>query len=84
MLNAREWYRERQPDAARHFTEELHHCIDRIRSTPETFPLVDPPLRRALLRRFPYAVFYRVTDHEIVIVSCFHVRRNPEAWRRRR
>jgi len=83
-LDAWAWYAERQLETARRFTLELNRCIDRIQATPEMCPLVDPPLRRALLRHFPYAVFYRVSDDEIVIVSCFHVRRNPKVWRQRR
>jgi len=82
-LEAWAWYAERRTETARQFTLELNRCIDRIGATPESFPLIEPPLRRGLLRRFPYAIFYRVTADEIVVVSCFHVRRNPRAWRGR-
>ena len=40
-------------------------------------------LRRLLLRRFPYAVYYRLTEAEIVIRGCLHSHRNPGAWRER-
>ena len=45
---------------------------------PLQHPLVDPPIRRAVLRRFPYSILFTVDDDEIVVLSCFHVRRDPQ------
>jgi plasmid stabilization system protein ParE len=84
VLGAWDWYRERRPETGRAFVDEFNRCIDRIAATPETFPKMEGEIRRALLRRFPYAIFYRATGEEIVVLACFHVRRNPAAWRRRR
>ena len=39
--------------------------------------------RRFLLKRFPYAVFYRVYPRVIVVVACMHGRRNPLRWKER-
>ena len=41
-------------------------------------------MRRALLQRFPYAVFYEVGAVDIVVYAVFHCARNPRAWKRRR
>jgi hypothetical protein len=41
-------------------------------------------MRRSLLRRFPYAVFFEASRIEIVVYAVFHCARNPRAWRRRR
>jgi toxin ParE1/3/4 len=41
-------------------------------------------IRRALLRRFPYGIFYLVEPEQIVILACFHARRHPKQWQRRR
>jgi plasmid stabilization system protein ParE len=37
-----------------------------------------------LLRRFPYGVFYRVIEGQVVVVACFHAKRHPRIWRGRR
>jgi len=37
-------------------------------------------IRRAELRRFPYGIFYTVTDEEIVVIAFFHGRRDPAQW----
>jgi toxin ParE1/3/4 len=40
--------------------------------------------RKYLLRRFPYAVIYRVTDEAIEVVAVAHGRRRPGYWKTRR
>jgi plasmid stabilization system protein ParE len=39
--------------------------------------------RRALLKRFPYAVYFAVDNEIIVVLAVFHTSRDPESWRRR-
>lgn len=48
------------------------------------YQLVDPTMRRALLRRFPYGIFFEVGTTEIVVYAVFHGARDPRSWRRRR
>jgi plasmid stabilization system protein ParE len=51
--------------------------------SPELYPIVYKSLRRALMRRFPYAVYYGLTPESIVIAACIHGRQHPRRWRRR-
>ncbi|MCA9757994.1 MAG: type II toxin-antitoxin system RelE/ParE family toxin [Candidatus Eisenbacteria bacterium] len=39
--------------------------------------------RRAVVRNFPYAIFYRVLDAEIVILAVMRGRRDPSRWQGR-
>jgi plasmid stabilization system protein ParE len=39
--------------------------------------------RRAVVRRFPFAVFYEVMADEILILAVYHSRRDPERWKAR-
>lgn len=49
---------------------------------PDRFPLVVPPFRRVLLRRFPYAVYFRVHDDVVQVFAVFHARRDPRELRK--
>ena len=49
---------------------------------PSAFPRVRGETRRAVLTRFPYALYFRVTDESIVVLAV-HGRQNPSRWRRR-
>ena len=42
-----------------------------------------PNVRRALLRRFPYALFYLADDDAIVVIAVFNVKRQPIDWTKR-
>jgi hypothetical protein len=37
-------------------------------------------MRRVLVERFPYAVFFRETADELVVLGCIHGRRDPRRW----
>lgn len=58
IIAARDWYEVRQRGLALRFDAELDAVIDRISENPLQFPLVRKEARRAMLRRFPYGVFF--------------------------
>jgi hypothetical protein len=33
------------------------------------------------VRRFPYGLFFEVQEHRIVVIACFHGKRNPTRWK---
>lgn len=78
------WYHRQAPGLAASFLAAVHASIASLQRHPEAHPLVDPATRRALVRRFPYAIFYDVGATEIVVYAIFHAARDPRAWRRRR
>jgi len=83
VREAHAWYEEQMPGLGARFEAALHVCFEEIRQHPYTYPLVTEHVRRARLVRFPYLVFYEVTEVEIVVHSVFHCSRNPDVWKRR-
>jgi toxin ParE1/3/4 len=81
-LEARNWYEERRAGLGQLFVDAVEEAIASACESPEMFPVVDAENRRVLLHRFPYAVFYRVYETELVVLSVFHCRREPGAWAR--
>lgn len=77
------WYRERSVAAAEEFLHELDVAMERIAEAPAQFLVVRGRLRRVLLHRFPYAVYYKVYPTTISIVGVIHGRRHPSTWPRR-
>jgi plasmid stabilization system protein ParE len=59
---------------------ELQAAFDRILENPGSFPVVHRETRRALLRRFPYAVFFRLIGERALVLAVFHGRRDPKTW----
>ena len=78
-----EWYLARSPVAASRFLEAVDDAIAVIEVAPERYPVIRGRLRRVLLSRFPYAVYYKIYPGTISIVGVIHGHRHPEAWLRR-
>ena len=47
---------------------------------PLRYPVIRRNTMRALLRRFPCSVYYRIYEDVVVVVACMHGRRNPRRW----
>jgi plasmid stabilization system protein ParE len=67
----------------RSFLTELELVFETLRVMPRRFPPVAGPIHRALLRRHPYAVFFRIRPEPVVVVlAMIHQCRDPATWPR--
>jgi plasmid stabilization system protein ParE len=80
---AAHWYERQARGLGEEFLDVLGRRMADIEAAPERFPRVSARLRRAMLNRFPYAVFFTVIDDTIQVVACMHGRRHPARWLRR-
>lgn len=67
------------------FKFDLEQCIEQIREFPESHQKVFSDVRRALLTRFSYAIYYVVNleDETIEVLAILDARRNPDHWQSR-
>ena len=65
------------------FVAEVEAALHRIVMAPLRFAPVHGEVRRALVTRFPYAVFFRVYEDRIRVISVFHTSRDPAVWQKR-
>lgn len=67
------------------FLDELDSVFEVIQAMPLRFPIVYGKIHRALLRRYPFAVFFRIrpnTEH-VVVLAVFPQRGDPARWPKR-
>ena|SRR5438477_13128538 len=83
LAEAVEWYEARSPGLGGRLIAEVDAAIGRISDSPHQFAVVHRSVRRALLRRFPYGLFFRERDSGVEIIACFHASRNPRRWKAR-
>lgn len=81
-LEVRQWYEARRAGLGRKFGQAVDGLIARIASNPLAFPRVHNETRRAVLTRFPYAIYFRVADDALVVLAV-HGRQHPARWKRR-
>ena len=77
------WYEERRPGLGEEFLSCVDACLQQVCRMPEMHVKVFKEYRRALIRRFPYALFYEFADGKVTVYCVFHTSRDPEKWRQR-
>lgn len=83
MAEAFRWYEDRRAGLGDEFLGCVDACLAKIARTPEAYAPIHETYRRALIRRFPYAVFYESTQEKVAVYAVFHTSRNPNKWRKR-
>lgn len=78
-----DWYEEQQPGLGKRFLDSFEECAGRLSKNPEAYAVVFRSYRSALLRRFPYAVYYEHVNDRVTVQAVFHSSRHPRGWRRR-
>lgn len=78
VLSAAAYYESERYGLGIDFLNEVEHAAALIAATPLAFTLVEDRVRRVLLRRFPYGVFYEVGDARDLIIAVVDLRQAPE------
>ena len=60
LADAAVWYEEQREGLGHQFLDEVLSVFSVISETPLMFPIVHRNIRRALIHRFPFGVYYRV------------------------
>ena len=83
IQDAFDWYEDRSEGLGAEFLRAADACLAGVQRDPLAFPKVHKAVRRVLMRKFPYALFYLIEEESIVVVACFHAKRDPIDWLRR-
>jgi toxin ParE1/3/4 len=77
------WYEDKDEGLGSEFMRALDATLAAIQRSPTGYALVHKQVRRAMLRRFPHAVFYLYENEKLIIMACFHSSRDPQQWQDR-
>jgi plasmid stabilization system protein ParE len=81
--DAYSWSESQQLGLGDDFLEQVEEALARICQMPESYQSVYRDVRRSIVRRFPYTIYYRVVSSRVIITAVFHGRRDPKAWQAR-
>lgn len=82
-LEAASWYDGEREALGTEFLAELRATFARIEEGPLRFPIVFQEFRRAILRRFPFGVFFIVEAELATVLAITHLHRHPSVWQTR-
>ena len=64
------------------FLDKIDALFARIVQSPFQFPCVEGDVRRALMPRFPYGIYFVPEAKWVVVRAVLHLHRHPDAWKR--
>lgn len=67
------------------FLDEVDLVFEAIQAMPLRFPIAYGTVHRALLSRYPFAVFFRIRPktQQVVVLAVFPQRGDPSRWPKR-
>ena len=83
LIEAAQFYEKRVPTLGAQWLNAADGAVSLILSTPERWRIVEQDVRRYLMPRFPYTIYYRVVNDAVRILAFKHHKRHPDYWRYR-
>jgi hypothetical protein len=78
-----EYYEKKLQGLGKRFYLSFLRCLEDIQSSPFTYSFIKDPVRRHLIEKFPYKVYYIVTDETIFVIGVSHAKRSNAFIKRR-
>jgi plasmid stabilization system protein ParE len=78
IAEAQVWYEAQQTGLGAEFRSEVSRVIDRLAATPLIYQAVHRDVRRAMVPRFPYLIWYRVTAETVIVLASTYAGRDPQ------
>ena len=78
-----EFYFEDSPKVADSYFKQMNISFENINHNPKSFSIVHKHVRKYVVKKFPFVVYYRIVDTIIQVIAIFHTSRNPEIWNER-
>jgi toxin ParE1/3/4 len=83
LIKAAQFYEQRVATLGSQFLDATDIAVGTIQDDPERWPVIELDVRRYLIPRFPYAIYYRVLPDQVRNLAIKHNSRHPDYWRYR-
>lgn len=80
LQQAYQWYELQHANLGNQFLDEFDAAVKRLVTFPKAYALMGDGLRRCLIKRFPYGIWYGLDEKTILIVAVAHLHRKPDYW----
>ena len=83
LTEAASWYEDQNPELGHRFLDQIELVFSAIKKAPRSYPIVHRNIRRAMVSRFPFGVYFLIEPGLIIVIAIIHARRNPLRWKNR-
>ena len=78
LAEIRDYYEEKLTGLGIEFLNEFERNVFKIASMPSRYMVVRGDVRRSLMKRFPYVIYFKVVSEDAILVTVVkHERRHP-------
>jgi plasmid stabilization system protein ParE len=81
LLDAFEWYDNQVPGLGTELIVEIDRSVRLVAQYPDAAADLGDGIRRILVNRFPYGIWYAVEGDTIVVYAIAHLHRKPRRYR---
>ena len=74
-VDAQAWYETQQSGLGESFNEAFGRALQKLERKPLSYQKIYGPVRRVVLSRFPYLLWFIVDGAEVVVIACTHGKR---------
>jgi toxin ParE1/3/4 len=74
------YYFDQNPKLAGEFFHHINTGLGNIKKSPFTFREVYKGIRKFIVKKFPFVIYFTVDNQTIKIIAIFHTSRNPQIW----
>ena len=83
IAKAQDWYEIQSVGLGSRFVKAVRKTAVRIAQTPFIYQIALEDARRARVRGYPYAVWYRILEDESVVIACLSHRQDLDLAKKR-
>lgn len=83
VKTAYDWYESQRVGLGEDFLLTLEESYAKITRDPQMYQEVYKSIRRQLVRRFPYGIFFVYKANKIIVLAILHTKREPNSWQKR-
>lgn len=75
-----EYYYVDSPKVADTFFRGINLGLEKIQQNPNVFRYAHKDVKKYVIKKFPFVIYYQIVDSIIQVIAIFHTSRNPEIW----
>ncbi|HVX12050.1 MAG TPA: hypothetical protein VHC22_12790 [Pirellulales bacterium] len=83
LIVTADWYDRQAPGLGNSFISQVDAILDQLMHYPEMYQIIFDPVRRAVLRQFPFGVIYHVRPASVEVLGIMPCRADPKLLMRR-
>ncbi len=80
LRSAHQWYEQQRPGLGESFLTAVEKRLGEVAAFPDANRVMYRNVRRAVVARFPYLIFYVADAERVDILAVLHHARSPADW----